>query len=209
VDSNDVRREWAERSGEYSPTYYAHYGADETSESVADILTEHVGREASVLELGSSSGRHLEYLRESGFDDLSGIELNEDAFDVMAEQYPALDRSGTFYADSIENAVEDFADDAFDVVYSVQTLQHIHPDSGWVFEEVARIAGELLVTVECESPEADAEREECEDGPDRNYVRDEFPLYYRDWADIFTNLGFDQVVRRDGRRDTIRAFRSR
>ena len=209
MDANDVRREWAERSGEYSPAYYAHYGADETSESVADILTEHVGQGASVLELGSSSGRHLEHLRASGFDDLSGIELNEDAFDVMAEQYPALDRSGTFYADSIENAVEDFADDAFDVVYSVQTLQHIHPDSEWVFEEVARIAGELLVTVECESPEADAEREEREDGPDRNYVRDEFPLYYRDWADIFTNLGFEQVVRRDGRRDTIRAFRSR
>jgi len=209
VDSNDVRREWAERSGEYSPEYYAHYGADETSESVADILTEYVDHEASVLELGSSSGRHLEHLRETGFDDLSGVELNEDAFDVMAEQYPALYDSGTFYADSIENVVEDFADDAFDVVYSVQTLQHIHPDADWVFAEVARITGELLVTVECESPEADAEREEREDGPDRNYVRGEFPLYYRDWADIFTNLGFEQAVRRDGKRDTIRVFRPR
>jgi len=209
VDSNDVRREWAERSGEFSPAYYAHYGADETSESVADILTEYVDCEASVLELGSSSGRHLEHLRASGFEDLSGIELNEDAFDVMADQYPALYDSGSFYVDAIENVVEDFADDAFDAVYSVETLQHIHPDAEWVFAEVARTTGELLVTVESESPEADAEREECEDGPDRNYVRDEFPLYYRDWADIFTNLGFEQVVRRDGRRGTIRAFRSR
>ncbi|WP_436924230.1 class I SAM-dependent methyltransferase [Halosimplex amylolyticum] len=209
MDSNDVRRQWEGRSGEYSPEYYAYYGPDETSESVLDLLTQHVAHEASVLELGCSSGRHLAHLLDGGFEDLSGIELNEEAFDVMAEQYPDLWDTGTFYADSIEALVDDFATDRFDAVYSVQTLQHIHPDAEWVFEEIARITDELLVTVEIESAAADADRVENEDDPDVNYVRDEFPLYYRNWKDIFADLGFEQVDRRDGKRDTVRAFRAR
>ncbi|MFC7141869.1 class I SAM-dependent methyltransferase [Halosimplex aquaticum] len=209
MDSNDVRNQWEDRSGEYSPEYYAYYGPDETSESVRELLDRHVARDASVLELGCSSGRHLAHLLDGGFDDLAGIELNEDAFDVMAEQYPDLRESGTFYADAIESVVGDFADDRFDAVYSVQTLQHIHPDAEWVFEEIARVTGELLVTVEIEEEAPDAERVENDDDPDVNYVRDEFPLYYRDWREIFGGLGFEQVERRDGKRDTIRAFRAR
>jgi SAM-dependent methyltransferase len=209
VDSHDVRRQWADRSGEYSPAYYAHYGPDETSESVREILRGRVGRDAAVLELGCSSGRHLSHLHDDGFGDLSGVELNPDAFDVMADQYPDLWAAGTFHADAIEDVVGDFDDDRFDAVYSVQTLQHIHPDAEWVFEEVARITGDTLVTVEIEDDAEDAERVERDGDPDVNYVRDEFPLYYRDWGEIFDGLGFEQVERRRGRRDTLRVFRAR
>ncbi|WP_459194267.1 class I SAM-dependent methyltransferase [Halosimplex sp. J119] len=209
MDSNDVRDQWEDRSGEYSPEYYAYYGPDETSESVRELLDRHVPRDASVLELGCSSGRHLAHLLDAGFDDLTGIELNDDAFEVMAEQYPDLWEAGDFYAEAIEDVVGDFADDQFDVVYSVQTLQHIHPDAEWVFEEIARVTDELLVTVEIEEDAEDAERIENEDDPDVNYVRDEFPLYYRDWEAVFTELGFEQVDRRDGKRDVLRGFRAR
>ncbi|ELZ24859.1 Methyltransferase type 11 [Halosimplex carlsbadense 2-9-1] len=209
MDSHDVRREWAERSGEYSPAYYAHYGPDETSESVRAILDSRVGRDASVLELGCSSGRHLAHLFEGGFADLHGVELNPDAFDVMADQYPDLWESGTFYADAIEDVVGDFDDDAFDAVYSVETLQHVHPDAEWVFDEIARITGDALVTAEIEDAAADAERVERDDDPDVNFVRDEFPLYYRDWGEIFGDLGFEQVEHRTVKRDTVRAFRAR
>ena len=209
MDSHDVRRQWADRSGEYSPAYYAHYGPDETSESVRDVLRQHLAPDASVLELGCSSGRHLAHLFEGGFTDLSGVELNADAFDVMAEQYPDLREAGTFHAAAIEDVIGDFDDDAFDAVYSVETLQHIHPDTEWVFEEIARITGEVLVTAEIEAAAADADREEREEAPDVNYVRDEFPLYYRDWGEIFGGLGFEQVERRDVKRDAVRAFRAR
>ncbi|QLH79101.1 class I SAM-dependent methyltransferase [Halosimplex rubrum] len=209
MDSHDVRRQWADRTGEYSPAYYAHYGPDETSESVREILRDRVGRDAAVLELGCSSGRHLSHLFDDGFTELSGVELNEDAFDVMAEHYPDLWEAGTFHADAIEDVVGDFDDGAFDAVYSVETLQHVHPDAEWVFEEIARITDDTLVTAEIEDDAADAEREEREDDPDVNFVRDEFPLYYRDWSEVFGDLGFEQVERRDVKRDTIRAFRAR
>ncbi|WP_299263651.1 class I SAM-dependent methyltransferase [Halorientalis sp.] len=198
MDSNEVRRQWADRSGEYSPEYYAYYGPDETSESLRGIFEDRLDRDARVLELGCSSGRHLAHLYEHGFENLSGVEINADAFETMAATYPDLAAGGTFHCDAIENAVTDFPDDRFDAVYSVETLQHIHPDADWVFAELARITADLLVTVENEG----------EDGDEAvvNYVQDDFPLYYRDWNRVFTELGFDQADVESGERDTVRIF---
>lgn len=204
MDSNEVRREWATRSGEFSPEYYAYYGADETSERLRRVLDRYIDRDDAVLELGCSSGRHLAHLYAHGFDDLSGIDVNADAFDVMAETYADLAATGTFYHDTIENVVGDFADGAFDAVISVETLQHIHPDSAWIYPELARITDDLLITVENEG------------GPDGsgstdsgvNYVDDGLPLYYRNWHQVFTAVGFVGVTASDDGRDTTRVFRS-
>ncbi|WP_276257254.1 class I SAM-dependent methyltransferase [Haloglomus litoreum] len=203
MDSHDVRRQWAERSGEYSPAYYAYYGADERSEAVLRAL-ERVDRDARVLELGCSSGRHLAHLHDAGFDRLAGIELNDEALEVMSETYPDLAATGRFYLDAIEAVLPEFEDGAFDVTYSVETLQHIHPDAEWVFEEVARVTSDLVVTVENEG-----DGESPPDGTAVNYVQDEVPLYYRDWNAVFTDLGFEQVGVEDCGRDTLRAFRAR
>ncbi|QLG27857.1 class I SAM-dependent methyltransferase [Halorarum halophilum] len=204
MDSHETRREWAERSGEYSPEYYAYYGPDESSESVRGSLVRYLDRDASVLELGCSSGRHLSHLHEHGFEDLSGIEVNDEAFDVMAETYPDLTDHGTFYLDAIENVVGDFEDGQFDAVFSVETLQHLHPDVEWVFEELSRITSDLLITVE---NEGDGDHSRGTD-PDVSYVNDEFPLYYRDWNRVFTDLGFVEVDVEAGERDTVRTFRA-
>jgi SAM-dependent methyltransferase len=203
VDSDEVRRQWAERSGEYSPEYYAYYGPDERSEAVRELLERHVARDAAVLELGCSSGRHLAHLRDHGFTDLTGIEINGEAFDVMAEAYPDLAAEGTFHHDTIEAVLPGFADDRFDAVFSVETLQHIHPDAEWVFDDLERITADLLVTVENEG-EGDPTDPATDDV---NYVHDEFPLYYRDWERVFTTRGFEAVATRARDRDTVRAFR--
>ncbi len=225
-------RQWAERSGEYSPSYYAYYGPNEASERVRDLLDAVVGRDASVLELGCSSGRHLSHLHEHGYEDLHGIDVNDEAFRVMEETAPDLAASVSFHADAIENVVADFDDDQFDAVFSVETLQHVHPDNEWVFEELPRIAGDLVVTVEHEgkgkggNEESEGEGEESEgqrgetggnderddggrgqDEPDVNYVNDEFPLYYRNWRRIFTDLGLVEVESEPVGQDTLRAFR--
>ncbi|MFB6178833.1 MAG: class I SAM-dependent methyltransferase [Halorientalis sp.] len=204
MDSHEVRQQWADRSGEYSPTYYAHYGPDGTSEAIHRILDRFVGRDGAVLELGCSSGRHLSYLHDQGFENLTGIEVNADAYDVLAEHYPDLAAAGTFHLDAIEHVVPDFEDGQFDAVFSVETLQHVHPDAAWVFEELVRITDDILVTVE---NEGDGEHSESS-SVDVNYVNDEFPLYYRDWHCVFTGLGLVAVEATTGRRDTIRTFRT-
>ena len=226
MDSNAVRQGWARRTGEYSPRYYAYYGPNETSELVRARLDDAVGPDAAVLEVGCSSGRHLAHLHEHGYSDLHGVEINEDAFAVMAETYPDLAAQGNFYADAVQNVVSDFDDGRFDAVVSVETLQHIHPDDAWVFAELVRITGDLLVTVEIEG-EMDEEDDEDDREPTRgddrepgredegerdaddgvNYVNDEFPLYYRDWNRVFTDLGLVEVGSQSIGTDTLRAFR--
>lgn len=200
MNSDEVLEDWAERSGEYSPEYYAYYGPDETSDLIRDRLDAVVGPDAAVLELGCSSGRHLAHLQEGGYEDLHGIEINGDAFDVMADSYPDLAAAGTFHHGAIEEIVGEFDDDAFDAVYSVEMLQHVHPDNEWVFEELARITADLLVTVENEGGDGEE--------VDVNYVNDEFPLFYRDWRRVFTALGFEEVDAVSLDRDTLRAFRA-
>lgn len=238
MNSRDLWRRWADRTGEYSPAYYAHLGLDERSESVRRVLEKYLGRDARVLELGCGCGRHLAHLRDAGFENLAGVELNEDAFEVMAETYPGLAAEGTFYADAIERVVGEFADGQFDAVYSVETLQHLHPDAEWVFAELGRVTDDLLVTVENEGPggreaksdraRADSagrgdpagdEREGTDDADETeagkhstetgvNYVAEGIPLYYRNWERVFTDLGLVAVEHVDGDRDTVRAFRT-
>ncbi|WP_132061471.1 class I SAM-dependent methyltransferase [Halorussus amylolyticus] len=226
MDSTDVLERWANRSGEYSPDYYAHYGPNEASESIRARIDSAVSSDPAVLELGCSSGRHLAHLQDHGYENLHGIEINDDAFDVMEDAYPDLADSGTFYADAIENVVADFDDDRFDAVFSVETLQHLHPDHEWVFDELTRITDDVLVTVENEGGEGDTETDrregdtetdrregdtetdaETDDDPDVNYVNDDFPLYYRDWHRVFTERGFTEIGSESLKRDTLRAFR--
>lgn len=168
------------------------------------MLDHYVHDDARIIELGCGSGRHLAHLQTNGYGNLTGIDINEESFDVMAEHYPRLADSGTFHTGALEDIVTEFEDDAFDVVYSVETLQHIHPDDTWVFEEIARIAGDLLVIAENEGNSPERGREDT----DVSYVNDEFPLYHRNWKQVFSEHGFAQLIREPTSRDTIRVFRA-
>ncbi|SFH03546.1 Methyltransferase domain-containing protein [Halopelagius inordinatus] len=203
MEPEDNRRGWAERSGEFSPEFYAHAGPNEITETLVDVFEHYVPEDAAVLELGCSSGRHLAHLRTHGYENLSGIDINEESFDVMAEHYPRLAETGTFYTGAIEDVVPDFEDDAFDVVYSVETLQHVHPEDVSVFEELVRITSDLLVTAENEGNSPNRGRE----GGEVSYVNDDFPLYHRNWKRIFSDLGLAQLLSEPGARDTVRVFR--
>lgn len=204
MDPEDNRQDWADRSGRFSPEYYAQIGPNQVSETLARVLNHYVEENAAILELGCGSGRHLDQLRKQGYENLTGIDINEEAFDVMAEQYPELAETGTFHAGAIEEYLPDLDDGAFDVVYSVETLQHVHPEEEWVFEEVAQVTDDLLITAENEGNSPQRGRGEF----DVSYVDDEFPLYHRNWKAVFSELGFAQLLREPTKRDTIRVFRT-
>jgi SAM-dependent methyltransferase len=204
MEPDDVRRDWAERSGRFSPEYYAQIGPNEVSETLVSILTHYVDDTAEILEVGCGSGRHLAHLRDHGFENLTGIDINDESFDVIAEHYPRLAETGTFYTGAVEELVPEFADGEFDVVYSVETLQHIHPEDEWVFEELPRITDDLLVTAENEGNSPERGRG---DTP-VSFVDDDFPLYHRNWKEVFTDIGLAQLIREPTSRDTIRVFRT-
>ena len=196
MEANAVLEAWQGRSGAYSPGYYAYYGPDEVSDAVLDALEATVGAEAAVLELGCSAGRHLARLHDAGYRDLTGIEINPAAREVLAEAYPDLYADGTFHFEAIEDVLGGFEDGRFDAVFSVETLQHIHPDHDWVFEQVARVADDTLVVVELEGEEGEA------------LIDGAVPLYRRDWRAVFTDLGFEAVDARAVKRDVLRVFRA-
>lgn len=214
MDHDAVRELWSDRTGAYSPRYYAHHGTDRRSRAVAAVLTDRCRRDASVLEVGCGSGRHLAHLRDRGFRDVAGVDINADAFDVMARHSPGLAADGTFHVGAIEDVVTGFDGGAFDVVFSVETLQHVHPESSWVFGELARITGDLLVTLENETATADPDgpRDGGADAPDPRgddgtaAETCRVPLYPRDWGDVFEDAGLMSSGVWRGERDTLRAF---
>ncbi|MWG36406.1 class I SAM-dependent methyltransferase [Halomarina oriensis] len=203
MDPEDNRRGWAERSGEYSPEYYAHIGTNEVSETLESVFGYYLPDDATILEVGCSAGRHLDHLRQAGYENLTGVDINAESFDVMADQFPRLAETGTFHTGAIEDVVPEFEDDAFDVVYSVETLQHIHPDDEAVFEELIRVTSDLLVTAENEGNSPERGRDDHE----VSVVNDDFPLYHRNWNRVFTDLGLAEIVCEPTNRDTIRVFR--
>lgn len=203
MDSTAIRRQWAERSGDYDPAFYAEMGPDAGTEALLAVLDDHVGQDAAILELGCSAGRHLAFLHDHGYENLHGVEINADALDVMERTQPDLAADGTFYLDAIERVVPAFADGRFDVVYSVETLELVHPDSEWVFEELARITDDLLVTVENEGEAGERSVEFAVEDVDG------FPIYYRKYRPIFTDLGFEELAAERIEMDTFRVFQKR
>ena len=203
IDPDENHHGWAERSGDFSPAYYADIGPNEVSETLATIFDHYVSSDAKILEIGCSSGRHLAHLLDHGYENLTGIDLNDDSFEVMAEYYPELAETGTFLTGALEEFAPEFRDDQFDVIYSVETLQHVHPDDAWVFEELARATGDLLITAENEGNSPDRGRGDAE----VSYVNDDFPLFHRNWKQVFTDIGLAQLLKQPGKRDTVRVFR--
>ena len=200
MNPDEVRQQWVERDAAYSPGYYAYYGPDERSDQVRNVLDAIIDPDDAVLEVGCSSGRHLAHLHEHGYTNLHGIEINDDALDVMEDTYPELAAAGTFSLDAIENVVPEFEDGRFDAVYSVETLQHLHPDDAWAFEDLARITDDVLLTLENEG-DGESTTEVATTGGNA------IPLYFRRWDRVFTAFGFDEVESTVIDRVTLRTFR--
>jgi SAM-dependent methyltransferase len=121
----------------------------------SDILTGLVteawpDKSISILEPGCNIGRNLHYLIEEGYTNLSGIDVSPRTLPFMQRAFPDVADTITFYEGSIEDYVEDFSDGQFDVIVTMAVLEHIHPDSEWIFEHLVRVARLGIVTIEDE-----------------------------------------------------------
>jgi SAM-dependent methyltransferase len=139
------REPWDGRNG---PRTYVADAANERSRFLVDLLGRHVPTTASVLEIGCNAGRNLKHLHDAGYRHLSGLDISPEAVALMRGTYPDLAAVPVTVA-PMEEALPDLDDDAFDAVFTMAVLEHVHPDSAWVFGEMARIAG-TVVTVEDE-----------------------------------------------------------
>lgn len=131
--------------------------------------------DGSVLEIGCNVGRNLEALRQAGYGPLTGIEINAGALADMRRVFPDLHATATLINQPVETALPPMADGAVDVCFTMAVLQHIHPDSEWVFPHLLRVASRYLVVIE-------------------NEDQSSYKIFPRDYGAVFRGLGATEVL---------------
>lgn len=102
-------------------------------------------KETKILELGSNVGRNLNYLFERGYKNLLGIEINKNAIDIMKKEYPDCAKEIRIINNPIEHILSQLTDNQFDLIFTFAVLEHIHPESEFVFSEMVRASKNILV----------------------------------------------------------------
>lgn len=106
----------------------------------------------SILEIGCNSGANLNHLRNLGYTNLCGIDINAVAIAKMKEAFPETYANSTIYIGSIEEILPSLPDKSVDVCFSVAVLEHIHPDVIYdVCKELKRVARKYIITCEDEA----------------------------------------------------------
>ena len=107
-------------------------------ELIADLPTD-----ARILEVGCNVGRNLAYLVDHGYPHVEGVEISPHAVELLRQTYPQLSDT-TIHLGAAEEVLPDLADDSFDLVFTMAVIEHIHPSSTRVFDEIVRIGRSVL-----------------------------------------------------------------
>lgn len=185
-DRDDLHAYWREPDASNRAEGYV--DPIERSQLLLDLLEPFVSRQDPILEIGPNVGRNLEHLRLAGFQHLAGIEISSKALETMRAVYPDLVPAVTVYNAPVEDVIRGLPDQSFGAVFTMAVLEHIHPDSDWIFAEMVRICRGVIVTIE------DEESQTWRHIP-------------RDYRSIFESLGMIQV--REGDPSAIGGFGSK
>ena len=79
-----------------------------------------IPRDSTILEIGCNSGLNIGMLKEMGFSNITGIDVNQKAIDKASAKYPDV----IFRCVTIEDYTPD---EPFDLVFTAGVLIHIHP----------------------------------------------------------------------------------
>lgn len=115
------------------------------SKFLLEMMKGIIPKETSICELGSSVGRNLNYLYKKGYKNLQGVEIHKNSVELGKENY---DVQWDVINKPIEKCIKRLNPDCY---ITMAVLMHIHPDSEWVFKEIAK--AEWIVTIEREYDE--------------------------------------------------------
>lgn len=147
-----VREYWKAPDSDNDPVLYLGEtgGASKRSEFLVERISSCVGPESAVFELGCNVGRNLAHLYASGYRRLHGLEINEGAIALFRRQFPETATAATIHVGAAEDIIRDLPDRTYDLSFTMAVLQHIHSDSEWIFEHLARITNTWCLTIEDE-----------------------------------------------------------
>jgi len=157
------------------PDAYVDYEAQ--SRSVYQLVQELGVATGPLLEIGPNVGRSLQTFFEGGWSDLTGIEINPEAVAKMAVLFPEMAARATILNMPVEEGIVTLPERHFELVFSKAVLLHIHPDSDWVFERMARVTRGTLIVIENEDQKS-------------------YKLFPRQYRPIFEGHGMVQIDER-------------
>ncbi len=172
---DQLQEYWRKQSknDENDPEGYIH-AENNRAEYLLDLIKKlELEPEESILELGMSSGKVFSHIYNNGYHNLTGIEINSEAIEIMKKAFPKVAKNTELIKLSLEDALPSIPDGKFSLVYSMAVLESVHPESNFIFEHIARISKKYIITIETEFSVS--------------------PRHYpRDYKKIFKNLGFNQ-----------------
>ena len=173
LPKDDLHEFWRHPDAANRPERYLEHAG--RSEFLLGFVSPYVARDSTILEVGCNVGRNLARLFDAGFRRLVGIEINGEALSVLTLSYPDMAAAATLIHAPVEDAIRELPDASMDLVFTMAVLEHIHTDSEWIFDQIVRVAGSTVVTVEDEH------------GISRHHV----PRNYRR---VFEGRGLEQVA---------------
>lgn len=154
----EIHRYWEQPDDNMNlPEQYSKVEGDDLSISrskrskfLVKIIKEYSNPSASILEIGPSVGRNLNYLFLEGYEKLTGVEISKNAIESMKKIYPEMAKKAKIINKSVEDVTNNFKKDEFDIIFTMAVLEHIHPDSEFLFSEMVRITSNYIITIEDE-----------------------------------------------------------
>jgi hypothetical protein len=105
------------------------------------------GNDAPVLDLGCNSGRHIEYLYNNGFRNITGVDVMKNALLYFQRRCPNVYKNSHIYHNFFQRFLQNTSAAKFEIVYSVgATIEIVHPSFD-VIGEMCRVSRLFVIVL--------------------------------------------------------------
>jgi len=108
----------------------------------------------TILEIGCNAGRNLIALGVEGYRKVFGVEISQKAVDFFTETTADMVWKPQIFCKAAEEFVADLMPYSVDLIYTMATLLHIHPDSEQLFQSIKNACKTHLMLIEYEGSDA-------------------------------------------------------
>ena len=131
---------WLNPTPENMPSKYFEDGG--RSAMLVDTIQNKMKLEhdCSIFEIGCNVGRNLSHLEDAGYNQLSGVDVNPRALDLVKIECCLM-------LGAIEKVLPQIVQ-PYGLVFTMAVLQHIPPENDEVFNHIARLGKYNLLTIE-------------------------------------------------------------
>ena len=144
-------KRWSEQAtlgAEDGPELYR--SCDDSTEKLFQEVLPLLDKNSAILEIGCNKGRHLNYLFQKGFRNLTGIEIGKSAIELFAEIFPDTYQNSTIIVGSDPDEIRKLKTKSFDLVFVHSVLVSIGTKHNYIFSEMCRICRGYILTLESE-----------------------------------------------------------